>query len=178
MKINNKKGFTLIELMIVVAIIGILSAIAIPAFIGYIRRSKTAEATSNLKLLYTGAAAYYAQERAAQGIAGAYSSRCTVVAAGPLPAVPNEQKQTAAFSGNASFVGVGFTVADAVYFAYNIAGSADACNAAASASLYSFQALGDLDGDGAQSTFEIAAGSNAERDFIKAPGIYVVNEIE
>ena len=48
------KGFTLIELMIVVAIIGILAAIAIPNFIRFQARSKQSEVKTNLKALYTG----------------------------------------------------------------------------------------------------------------------------
>ena len=53
------RGFTLIELMITVAILGILAAIAIPAYSGFVARSKTAEASTNLGVLFKTAAAYY-----------------------------------------------------------------------------------------------------------------------
>src|SRR5436190_4168647 len=45
---KNQKGFTLIELMIVVAIIGILAAVAIPAFLDYMKKGKRSEAELNL----------------------------------------------------------------------------------------------------------------------------------
>ena len=57
-----QKGFTLIELMIVVAIIGILAAIAIPNFITFQAKSKQSEAKTNLKAIFTAEKSYFGEK--------------------------------------------------------------------------------------------------------------------
>jgi type IV pilus assembly protein PilA len=64
---KNRKGFTLIELMIVVAIIGILAAIAIPNFLKFQAKSKQSEAKTNLKGIYTAETGYFGEKNAYAG---------------------------------------------------------------------------------------------------------------
>jgi type IV pilus assembly protein PilE len=78
---NRQKGFNLIELMIVVAVIGILASIAIPAYTDYVTRGKLVEASSQLSDMRVKLEQSYQDNRS-------YSS--TAIACGvAAPAVPN-----------------------------------------------------------------------------------------
>ncbi len=126
---KNQKGFTLIELMIVVAIIGILAAIAIPNFRNYQMKAKTAEAKTNLGAIRTSQEAYRAENDA-----------YLVCAAAPAT-VPGVAK--IAFGGNANFTALGWAPTGTVYYSYQVAAGGGGI-----ATEFDADAEADLDGDG------------------------------
>ncbi len=58
---TKSKGFTLIELMITVGIIGVIAAIAVPAYTGYIETGRKVEGQNNLEVLKASQAEFYAE---------------------------------------------------------------------------------------------------------------------
>lgn len=77
---RNNKGFTLIELMIVVAIVAILATVIIPSYSSYIKRGKVSEATSSLAGLRVTMEQYYQDNRTYITAAGTCGISATLVA--------------------------------------------------------------------------------------------------
>jgi type IV pilus assembly protein PilA len=122
-----QKGFTLIELMIVVAIIGILAAIAIPAYQDYTIRSKVTEMINSAGVCKTSVAEYY--QSLGKLPADAKTAGCSDIGTANTapPAVTNGEVQVTAKAGGtlAAQLGAGGTT-----FAYKADCSGAACTGA------------------------------------------------
>jgi len=127
----RRAGFTLIELMIVVAIMGVIAAIAIPSFLRLHLRSKTAEAKMNLASIRTAEEGYFAEHN-------------TYVAAAQNPPTPPGARKQAWTPSPAGFDRLGWAPEGDVFFVYGVAVQNGAFSAGAS---------GELDGAAPTSDF-------------------------
>jgi type IV pilus assembly protein PilA len=136
MAVRKKGGFSLVELMVVVAFIAILTAIAIPTYLNFQKKSKEAEARSNLGAIRTAFTAYYAEEsRYNIGNIGT-----VVFSSGDNTGTPWGSSLAAngtklMWDPNTVFSVLGFSADSAVYFNYSLTTTDIAYVAMASADL-------------------------------------------
>jgi type IV pilus assembly protein PilA len=148
-RIRNRKGFTLVELMIVVAIIGILAAIAIPNFLQFRLKAKTSEAKSNLGAIRSTEVAYFAEWNfwvAGQTVTPAHTA-----------AEAGTKKN---WNASTNFSILGFAPEGAVFYDYQLQPTGAANKFIVLATGLTIEAVGDLDADTQLATFSVNDTSN------------------
>ena len=134
----NRKGFTLVELMIVVAIIGILAAIAIPNFVSMQYKSKRSEIPTNLKAIKTAEIAYE-------------SNFDVFVTASAYPATPTKTVQQWVGSASGGFQTLGWSPDGAVRGSYAVV---------AATTDFAATGLSDVDGNSINATYTATKSNN------------------
>lgn len=152
LRTRSESGFTLIELMLTVALIGVMSAIAIPNFIAYQARSRQAEAYTNLDSLARAYHGYYAES----GIYPDMGIRSGEPSLPPAPLLGSKKMSWTNPQTTQDFFDiVGWGSEGDVYYTYDVV-TAESGACTCTAACFTATAHGDVDSDGGWSALMYA----------------------
>ncbi len=173
---KREEGFTLVELMIVVAIIGVLAALAIYGVSRYLKHSKTAEATRNLGSIETGSKNQFQQESDVSGSGvGPFVHNFCTSSGGMVPIAPPKAAKTKVLSADwdaTTWKCLKFSINEPQFYAYGYSSSGEGPTAT-----YTAAAMGDLDGNGVNSEFILTGGGSPTGDAQRV-SLRITNEDE
>lgn len=170
----SRRGFSLIELMIVVAIMGVLAAIAIPSLQKSVRRARTIEALLQLRKMFDGSVSYVEREHTDPfgSVVSPQFPATIAITPGAPPAGIKAEPDSDDWTG-ATWQALNFAVVDPYYYTYAYESTGTEEDATFRAG-----AFGDLDGDTNYSTF-FRGGRIEEGGSVRGfPGVVRIWELE
>lgn len=190
---KSQLGFTLLELMAVVVIIGILSAVAVPSFQRFIIKSRESEAPTNLSAIARGARTYYNDEHLNKATGVIYPPQFAPMASStnkqngyatmPVPSPCDEIPGSPKYLANPArwhanhkvepWTNLKFAIATSHFFQYRYLAASSGRNAT-----YTAQAVANMDCDSKNSTFMFSGSVDSATGEIITNDIFVINQGE